>query len=135
MGLSSDVFPGWEWAGAARKRERMEARGSWNQFKWYHSAPPFFQLLLLLHLPFHLPLFQPHSLLVLAVCAWLIPLFCKALQERQRILYSKEYSFALTVNLLLFTHLSALFLHQLYSRKTSGVAAHIGRVCWHISEF
>lgn len=27
--------------GAARKRDRMQARRSWNQFKWYRSAPPF----------------------------------------------------------------------------------------------
>lgn len=41
--FSSDVLPGWEWqrTGAARKRDRMQARRSWNQFKWYHAAPPF----------------------------------------------------------------------------------------------
>lgn len=26
---------------SARKPNRMQARRSWNQFKWYHSTPPF----------------------------------------------------------------------------------------------
>ncbi len=133
--VSSDVLPGWEWqrTGAARKRDRMQARRSWNQFKWYHSAPPFSTspptpppfssstLLASQHFPFSF------SLLGLFHC------FVKHCRR------GGEYSVAArstallwTVTLLLFTHLSALFLHQLHFKKTSGVATHIGKVgCWH----
>lgn len=76
-------LPGWEWqrTGAARKRDRMQARRSWNQFKWYQSAPPF---------PTSLPTLPPFSSSALAASQPFSPLpvlsslLCKALQERKR---------------------------------------------------
>lgn len=73
--------------------------------------------LFLLHLLFHIPQFQSHGLSLLSAC--LIPLFYKVLQERARILHgSKELC---TANILLFRHLSAAAVHQLYFEKTSMV--------------
>lgn len=79
---SSDVLLGWEWqkTGAAGKRDRMQARRSWNQFKWYYSAPPFSAS------PPAPPPFSSSTLslaafLFLSPSPWLLPLFCKALQE------------------------------------------------------
>ena len=101
--------------GAARKRDRMQARRSWNQFKWYHPAPPFSTSPPTPPPFFHLALFQPRSLslpphLSLSLSPWLIPPVCQALQTREQLLHgSEEHRFALIGDFTGLLHIRVLF--------------------------
>lgn len=85
--VGCDVLSGWEWQriGAARKRDRMQAFGSWNQFI---TSLLLFLLPLLLHLLVHLPFFQPHSLSLS-----LLPLFSTAGERVNAIVASAPLCF------------------------------------------
>lgn len=118
-------LPGWEWqrTGAPRKRDRMQARRSWNQFKWYQSAPPFST---------SPPPPPPFSSSALAASQPFSPLpvlsslFCKALQEREE----ERNSTASVV----YVHLSAYIVRHLCFKETSVAATHVAEMgCWRFS--
>lgn len=126
--------------GAARKRDRMQARRSWNQFKWYHPAPPFSTSPPTPPPFFHLPLFQPRSLSLPPLLSLsLLGLFHRFVEHRRRgskySMVAKEHRFALIGDFTGLLHIRVLFFCINYIfKKTSGVAtltAKVGR--WHFS--
>ena len=131
MGMAED--------GAARKRDRMQARRSWNQFKWYHSAPPFFPSS---PPPFSSPTpsaSQPRSSFLSHSLSLAYSTVLSSAEGEGKggvLMVARSTALLCTVTSLLFTHLRALFLHQLYFKETSGAAAHTGKVgCWRVSLF
>lgn len=98
---------------ASRKRDRMQARRSWNQFKWYRSTPPLFFPLLLLHLLF----FMFHSFSRLFFSFFLFRSYWPSASVSQ----VRQRKWHCSADLLLLSTSEGVFLlHQLYFKEPSG---------------